>query len=207
MAIGVPSATPSTTPDKISTISSSLRGVVRRLCPGRRRRSSSWISSVVMGSRGGQPSRVTPTPPPCDSPQVEMRKTRPQVFPTPIVIGVKRSAVAVHTGPCRSRTHATVASSDLPKLSIMKLTPLAGRGVNREQKPHFAVHLCSRCTGLLFPQRGAKSFFGPRALNLREHAPAPPDNRGGDGSRRDVGGCIPSSRPRGRKQVPCGHPR
>jgi len=35
--------------------------------------------------RGGQPSRVTPTPPPWDSPQVEMRKVRPKVLPEPMV--------------------------------------------------------------------------------------------------------------------------
>ena len=35
--------------------------------------------------RGGQPSRVTPTPPPWDSPQVEMRNTLPKEFPVPIV--------------------------------------------------------------------------------------------------------------------------
>src|ERR1044072_9686006 len=30
---------------------------------------------------GGQPSMTTPTPPPCDSPKVVIRKTRRNVFP------------------------------------------------------------------------------------------------------------------------------
>src|SRR5207244_13546315 len=30
---------------------------------------------------GGQPSITTPTPPPCDSPKVVTRKSRPKVFP------------------------------------------------------------------------------------------------------------------------------
>lgn len=38
-----------------------------------------------MGIRGGHPSRVTPTPPPWDSPQVEMRKRRPNELPVPMV--------------------------------------------------------------------------------------------------------------------------
>src|SRR5437762_1436452 len=31
--------------------------------------------------RGGQPSMTTPTPPPCDSPKVVMRKSCPKVLP------------------------------------------------------------------------------------------------------------------------------
>ena len=42
------------------------------LCPGLRRSSSGWISAVVNGIPAGQPSITTPTPPPCDSPNVEI---------------------------------------------------------------------------------------------------------------------------------------
>ena len=65
---------PSNTPERISTRSASWRGVASLLWPGRRRSRSRWISSTLIGSRGGQPSTTTPTPPPCDSPKVVMRK-------------------------------------------------------------------------------------------------------------------------------------
>jgi hypothetical protein len=35
------------------------------------------MSSADTGIRGGQPSMTTPTPPPCDSPQVATRKRTP----------------------------------------------------------------------------------------------------------------------------------
>ena len=41
------------TPERISQESSSLRGVVMRDCPGRRRSSSNWSSSRVSSSFGG----------------------------------------------------------------------------------------------------------------------------------------------------------
>ncbi len=83
--MGVPVVMPSfVTPDRISTASASLRGVVMRDWPGRRRSRSVCISSRVSFMRGGQPSSVTPTPPPWDSPQVEMRNMRPKVLPVPI---------------------------------------------------------------------------------------------------------------------------
>ena len=74
IAIGVPSVWPSKTPERISARSASSRGVVSLLWPGRRRSRSRWISSSVIGRRGGQPSTTTPTPPPCDSPKVVTRK-------------------------------------------------------------------------------------------------------------------------------------
>mmetsp|Transcript_20390 Transcript_20390/g.37154 ORF Transcript_20390/g.37154 Transcript_20390/m.37154 type:complete len:97 (+) Transcript_20390:1301-1591(+) len=46
-----------------------------------------------MGMRGGHPSRLTPTPPPWDSPHVEMRNMRPKELPVPIV-RVKAAVVA-----------------------------------------------------------------------------------------------------------------
>jgi hypothetical protein len=76
-AMGVPSVTPSATPDRISQVSSSLRGVVMMDCPGRRRSSSTCTSSVVMASRGGTPSTTQPTPLPWDSPKVVTRNAVP----------------------------------------------------------------------------------------------------------------------------------
>src|SRR5258706_10752419 len=81
MEMGVPSVLPSKVPDKIWTVSLSLRGVTILDCPGRRRSRSGWMSASVKANRGGQPSTTTPTPPPCDSPQVVMRKRCPNVLP------------------------------------------------------------------------------------------------------------------------------
>src|SRR5438067_11828140 len=39
------------------------------------------ISSAVISICGGQPSITTPTPPPCDSPNVVIRKSCPKVLP------------------------------------------------------------------------------------------------------------------------------
>jgi hypothetical protein len=50
------------------------------LWPGRRRSSSSWISAVSSGSRGGQPSTTTPTAGPWLSPQVVIVKSFPKLF-------------------------------------------------------------------------------------------------------------------------------
>ena len=69
------------TPERISQESSSLRGVVMRDWPGRRRSSSNWSSSRVSSSRGGTPSTTQPTPPPWDSPKVVTRNTRPKELP------------------------------------------------------------------------------------------------------------------------------
>ena len=77
MQIGVPRVSPSKTPLRIFPWSASSRGVTISLCPGRRRSRSRWTSASVSGMRGGQPSMTTPTPPPWDSPQVEMRKAWP----------------------------------------------------------------------------------------------------------------------------------
>ena len=50
------------------------------LCPGRRRSRSGWMSASESGRRGGHPSITTPTPPPCDSPQVEIRNKVPKLL-------------------------------------------------------------------------------------------------------------------------------
>ena len=69
------------TPERISQESSSLRGVVMRDWPGRRRSSSNWSSSRVSWSFGGTPSTTQPTPPPWDSPNVVTRNMRPKELP------------------------------------------------------------------------------------------------------------------------------
>lgn len=46
------------------------------------------MSSAVNGILGGQPSRLTPTPPPWLSPQVLMRNSLPKLLPIPIVVVV-----------------------------------------------------------------------------------------------------------------------
>src|SRR5213594_4676826 len=79
--IGVPSVCPSNTPDRICTVSDSLRCDTSALCPGARRSRSGWMSPSDRGSRGGQPSTTAPVAPPCDSPQVVTRKRRPQLLP------------------------------------------------------------------------------------------------------------------------------
>src|SRR6478736_3958019 len=78
MAIGWPVVRPSKTPERNSTVSASLRGVVMSLCPGRRRSRSACTSATVSGSPGGQPSTTTPTDGPWLSPQVEIEKSLPK---------------------------------------------------------------------------------------------------------------------------------
>src|ERR1035441_4246973 len=80
MEIGVPSVLPSKVPERICTVSLSLRGETIFDWPGRRRAKSGWVAASVDAPRGGQPSTTTPTPPPWDSPQVVMRKRCPKVF-------------------------------------------------------------------------------------------------------------------------------
>ena len=59
-AIGVPVVTPSYRPDRISTLSASLRCVTWRVVPGRRRSRSGWMSASVSAMPGGQPSITQP---------------------------------------------------------------------------------------------------------------------------------------------------
>src|SRR6266478_4070005 len=81
MLMGVPSVWPLNVPERICTVSLSLRGVTILDWPGRRRSRSGWMSASESFRRGGQPSTTTPTPPPCDSPQVVMRKRWPKLLP------------------------------------------------------------------------------------------------------------------------------
>ena len=68
------------TPDMILNTSGSLRWVVIRDCPGRRRSSSRWINSSSIDIPAGHPSMTTPTPVPCDSPNDVTLKIWPNVF-------------------------------------------------------------------------------------------------------------------------------
>src|ERR1017187_5663832 len=112
--MGVPVVRPYSTPERISTWSASSRWLVMRLCPGRRRSSSTWTSSRVMGRRGGQPSTTTPMPGPWDSPQVAILKSSPKVLatidtqPTTDRREPPRRLGSVFTGICRgfSSTYA-----------------------------------------------------------------------------------------------------
>ena len=97
MPIGTPSVWPSSTPDWISATSSSLRGVVILLWPGRRRFSSCWMSSTLSGILGGQPSTTTPMPGPWDSPQVLMRKSVPKLLAIGGHVGVQGSKFKVQS--------------------------------------------------------------------------------------------------------------
>ena len=56
-----------------------MRGVTMSDWPGRRRSSSNWMSSALSEMPGGQPSMMTPTPPPWDSPKVWIRKAWPKL--------------------------------------------------------------------------------------------------------------------------------
>lgn len=91
-------------PEYISHVSDSLRGVVMRLCPGRRRSSSAWISSLLIGRRGGTPSTTQPTPLPCDSPNVDTRNSVPNVLPvacTTSRLALQGICCALWTRHCR----------------------------------------------------------------------------------------------------------
>ena len=75
-----PVASSVNTPDRIFTASGSWRWVVKRDWPGRRLSSSTWISSAVIGRRGGQPSTTQPIAAPWLSPKLVNRKRRPKVL-------------------------------------------------------------------------------------------------------------------------------
>src|SRR4029453_11346464 len=79
--IGVPVVWPSYTPDRISTVSGSLRCVTWRDVPGRRRSSSGWMSASDSVIPGGQPSITQPMAGPCDSPKLVTWKRWPKVLP------------------------------------------------------------------------------------------------------------------------------
>src|SRR5206468_13059848 len=63
------------TPPRMVTSSRSNRIRGPRPKPRRRRASSSWISSIVIGIPAGSPSTTTTSARPCDSPAVRNRST------------------------------------------------------------------------------------------------------------------------------------
>jgi hypothetical protein len=71
--IEVPVVTPSKVPDRIWTVSDSLRWVTKRDWPGLRLSSQIWISASVSAMPGGQPSTTQPMAGPWLSPQVVTR--------------------------------------------------------------------------------------------------------------------------------------
>src|SRR5436309_8948830 len=121
MLIGVPSVRPSNVPERIWTVSGSLRGDTMRDWPGRRRSRSGWMSASVSLSRGGQPSTTTPTPPPWLSPQVVMRNRCPNVFATRAAYGQGPREVKRAAGTVQRRSRAS---------SPLTPAPLRGEGVS-----------------------------------------------------------------------------
>src|SRR5437763_7406822 len=79
MATGDPRVRPWRTPPTSVTSSRSNRIRGPRPKPRRRRASSPWISSTVIGSPAGRPSTTTTSARPCDSPAVRKRSTPPIV--------------------------------------------------------------------------------------------------------------------------------
>ena len=100
-AIGVPvvTCTPvsgcAITPDRILTASGSCRWVVKRDWPGRRRSRSSWMSSLVSGICGGQPSTTQPIAIPWLSPKVVTRNMWPKVLKDIFGLGIAVSRAVV----------------------------------------------------------------------------------------------------------------
>lgn len=79
IVIGAPVVLPLNNPVLMPGISSSLRGVVP-FAPGLRLSMSVLKSSIANGNPAGQPSMVSPTHSPCDSPKICRRNMRPKLF-------------------------------------------------------------------------------------------------------------------------------
>ena len=79
--IGVPVVRSSKTPERILARSPSPRVVLVGPDPGRLRSSICWIVRSLSSRRAGQPSTMTPTAGPWDSPQVVIRKSCPKLLP------------------------------------------------------------------------------------------------------------------------------
>ena len=79
--IGVPVVRPSKTPDRMRTWSGSLRWLVWREVPVRRRSRSGWISCSDSSNPGGQPSTMQPSAGPWLSTNVVTVNSLPKVLP------------------------------------------------------------------------------------------------------------------------------
>ena len=75
-------------PERNSTLSDSLREVVMRDCPGRRRSSSDCTKSISMVIPAGNPSITPPMPLPCDSPKLVRRRILPNELNISIALRV-----------------------------------------------------------------------------------------------------------------------
>ena len=123
--MGVPVVRPSKTPERISTVSASLRGVVMSLWPGRRRSSSAWISAAVIGRRGGQPSITTPMAGPWLSPQVVMRKIWPKL------LGIERCKVGTDPQRRKRQNRFCLRCAGVPTVSRTRICRLGnGRSIH-----------------------------------------------------------------------------
>ena len=69
-------------------MSDSLREVVMRDCPGRRRSSSDCTKSISMVIPAGNPSITPPMPLPCDSPKLVRRRILPNELNISIALRV-----------------------------------------------------------------------------------------------------------------------
>src|SRR5262249_54809615 len=68
------------TPERMRTVSGSLRCVTNLDWPGRRRSRSCWISASISGRPGGQPSTTQPIAGPWLSPKVVTRNRWPKLL-------------------------------------------------------------------------------------------------------------------------------
>src|SRR6185295_2471395 len=81
--------------------------------------------------RGGQPSTTTPTPPPCDSPQVVIRNKWPKVFAMGEVWGKGRGGSNLveavskfKSARSRRREEAEISEKDQPSASLPRRLPI-----------------------------------------------------------------------------------
>ena len=143
-------------PEYISHVSDSLRGVVMRLCPGRRRSSSAWISSLLIGRRGGTPSTTQPTPLPCDSPNVDTRNSVPNVLPvacTTSRLALQGLCCALWTRHCRLWPLGSRALGPITCCARAWLATPMRKGVNLLLPAYFSlfVPMCATRTVELLP--------------------------------------------------------
>lgn len=102
-----------------------------------------WMSSALSGIFGGQPSRLTPTPPPWLSPQVLMRNRRPKLLPMPMVVVAlvapkptpKASTSLLHRA--RVATNARAGALFTPPWRLILAAVLAG--CCKKPRPALAV--------------------------------------------------------------------
>src|SRR5581483_6531491 len=105
-AIGVPVVLPSNTPERMRTLSSSLRCVTNFEVPGLRRSRSGWRSASDNSIPGGQPSTTQPIAGPCDSPKLVTQNSLPSVLPD-------MSVLSRHEISARNEKHAVAAMLEL----------------------------------------------------------------------------------------------